>query len=136
MFIPNNVIHAELPEYCSDVNGSIVCEITILPYSQPGSYSPAYPENSAVNHNTAQLHLVYHTAPAPEMTNNFPPPLEVFEHAMFYDIDVLPPSVKPVQLKESKMEHDDTVIPQKDSHTDSDDNVEEELSKMSPKAHR
>ena len=53
-------------------------------------YSPMSPENSLVNHNTAQIHLVYHTAPAPEMTNNFPPPFEVFEHTMFYDIDVLP----------------------------------------------
>ena len=65
-------------------------------------YSPMTPSNSAVNHNTAQLHLVYHTAPAPEMTANFPPPFEVFEHTMFYDIDVLPPTVKPVQLEEPK----------------------------------
>ncbi len=63
-------------------------------------YSPMSPGNSAVNHNTAQLHLVYHTAPAPEMTNNFPPPFEIFEHTMFYDIDVLPPSVIPAQLIE------------------------------------
>jgi len=63
-------------------------------------YSPMSPSNSLVNHNTAQLHLVYHTAPAPEMTANFPPPFEVFEHTMFYDIDVLPPTVKPVQLVE------------------------------------
>ncbi|MFQ5476416.1 MAG: hypothetical protein ACE5DT_05225 [Nitrosopumilus sp.] len=75
-------------------------------------YSPMSPENSAVNRNTAQLHLVYHTAPAPEMTDNFPPPFEVFEHTMFYDIDVLPPTVKPTQLTES----------------------ETTLSKMSPKA--
>jgi plastocyanin len=63
-------------------------------------YSPMTPDNSAVNRNTAQLHLVYHTAPAPEMTANFPPPFEVFEHTMFYDIDVLPPTVKPVELVE------------------------------------
>ena len=63
-------------------------------------YSPMSPGDSLVNHNTAQLHLVYHTAPAPEMTNNFPPPFEVFEHTMFYDIDVLPPSVIPAQLVE------------------------------------
>ena len=63
-------------------------------------YSPMSPTNSAVNHNTAQLHLVYHTAP--EMTANFPPPFEVFEHTMFYDIDVLPPTVKPTQLEEPK----------------------------------
>jgi hypothetical protein len=69
-------------------------------------YSPMSPENSAVNHNTAQLHLVYHTAPAPEMTANFPPPFEVFEHTMFYDIDVLPPTVKPAQLQEPKGGHE------------------------------
>lgn len=45
MFIPTNTIHAaELPEYCSDVNGRVVCTITILPYSQPGSYSPEIAE--------------------------------------------------------------------------------------------
>jgi len=36
------------------------------------------------------------------MTANFPPPFEVFEHTMFYDIDVLPPTVKPTQLVEPK----------------------------------
>ena len=77
-------------------------------------YSPMEPANSMVNHNTAQLHLVYHTAPAPEPTNNFPPPFEVFRHTMFYDIDVLEPSVKPVQLVEPK------VSVQKKSVTSSD----------------
>ena len=67
-------------------------------------YSPMSPSNSAVNHNTAQIHLVYHTAPAPEMTANFPPPFDVFEHTMFYDIDVLPPTVKPAQLTEPEMD--------------------------------
>ena len=71
-------------------------------------YSPKDPANSLVNRNAAQLHLVYHTAPAPEPTNNFPPPFEVFRHTMFYDIDVLEPTVKPVQLIEPK-----TTIPKK-----------------------
>ena len=44
LFIPTNSVHAELPEYCSDVTGSVVCEITILHYSQPGSYSPEIAE--------------------------------------------------------------------------------------------
>ncbi len=65
-------------------------------------YSPMTPGNSMVNHNTAQLHLVYHTPTAPEMTNNFPPPYEIFSHTMFYDIDVLKPSVIPAQLEEPK----------------------------------
>ncbi|MCH9041657.1 MAG: hypothetical protein IIB80_05830 [Thaumarchaeota archaeon] len=85
-------------------------------------YSPMSPENSAVNHNTAQIHLVYHTAPAPEMTANFPPPFEVFEHTMFYDIDVLPPTVKPAQLTE----------PDNERHTPSKMTLA--LSKMSPHA--
>ncbi|PJC50733.1 MAG: hypothetical protein CO032_03030, partial [Nitrosopumilales archaeon CG_4_9_14_0_2_um_filter_34_16] len=44
LFIPSNTVHAALPEYCSDATGSVVCEITILPYSQPGSYSPEIAE--------------------------------------------------------------------------------------------
>ena len=44
LFIPTNSVHAALPEYCSDVAGNVVCEITILPYSQPGSYSPEIAE--------------------------------------------------------------------------------------------
>jgi len=62
-------------------------------------YSPMSPGNSMVNHNTAQLHLVYHSMPG-EMTANFPPPFETFEHTMFYDLNVLPPTVKPSQLTE------------------------------------
>lgn len=90
-------------------------------------YSPMSPDNSAVNHNTAQLHLVYHTAPAPEMTANFPPPFEVFEHTMFYDIDVLPPTVKPVELKESDKKGQNS--------SDKGHNASDmALSKMSPKA--
>jgi len=52
-------------------------------------YSPMTPGDSKVNHNAVQLHMVYHTAPTPDGTNNFPPPFEVFEHLMFYDINVL-----------------------------------------------
>ena len=92
-------------------------------------YSPMSPENSAVNHNTAQLHLVYHTAPAPEMTANFPPPFEVFEHTMFYDIDVLPPTIKPTELKEPKGGHGDKDKPQKQTSASSTG-----LLHMSPRA--
>ena len=52
-------------------------------------YSPMTPGDSKVNHNAVQLHMVYHTAPSPDGTNNFPPPFEVFEHLMYYDINVL-----------------------------------------------
>ena len=92
-------------------------------------YSPMTPENSSVNHNTAQLHLVYHTAPAPEMTANFPPPFEVFEHTMFYDIDVLPPTVKPIEFKESQGGHDNKDKSQKQTSVSSTG-----LSHMSPRA--
>ncbi|MFQ5781879.1 MAG: hypothetical protein ACE5GR_02340 [Nitrosopumilus sp.] len=51
-------------------------------------YSPKTPGDSKVNHDTAQLHMVYHSMPG-EMTANFPPPFEVFNHLMFYDISVL-----------------------------------------------
>ena len=64
-------------------------------------YSPMFPENSLVNHNTAQIHLVYHTAPAPEMTNTFPPPFEVFEHTMFYDIDILPNASAEIHMQDT-----------------------------------
>ncbi|MFQ5439913.1 MAG: hypothetical protein ACE5DL_00465 [Nitrosopumilaceae archaeon] len=90
-------------------------------------YSPMSPSNSLVNRNTAQLHLVYHTAPAPEMTTNFPPPFEVFEHTMFYDIDVLPPKVKPAQLKESKG------VPEKEKSQQTSASAKG-LAQMSPRA--
>jgi hypothetical protein len=91
-------------------------------------YSPMSPGDSMVNHNTAQLHLVYHTAPAPEMTANFPPPFEVFEHTMFYDIDVLPPTVKPAELKEPKGVHEKDQSQKQTSATTLG------LSQMSPRA--
>jgi len=40
MFAPTNIAHAELPAYCSDATGNVVCEISILPYSEPGAYTP------------------------------------------------------------------------------------------------
>jgi len=52
-------------------------------------YSPMTPGDSKVNHDAVQLHMVYHTTPTPDGTNNFPPPFEVFEHLMYYDINVL-----------------------------------------------
>ena len=81
-------------------------------------YSPMDPGNSLVHHNTAALHLVYHSMPG-EMTANFPPPFETFEHTMFYDLDVLPPSYTPSQLTEPE-------------HNKNDSNTS--LSNMSPRA--
>ncbi|MDE1765599.1 MAG: hypothetical protein KGI27_04885 [Thaumarchaeota archaeon] len=51
-------------------------------------YSPNTPWDSKVNHNIAEMHLVFHT-PAGNMTDNFPPPFKTFTHLMFYDIHVL-----------------------------------------------
>ena len=82
-------------------------------------YSPMDPGNSMVHHNTAALHLVYHSMPG-EMTANFPPPFETFEHTMFYDLDVLPPSYTPSQLVEP--EHN------------KNDSTNTSLSNMSPRA--
>ena len=84
-------------------------------------YSPMMPDNSLVNRNTAQLHLVYHDAPSSEMTANFPPPFETFEHTMFYDIDVLPPTVKPVELVEPV--DTESTMPS-DTHTQTADNAD------------
>jgi hypothetical protein len=53
-----------------------------------GPYSPMKPGDASVNHDIAQVHLVFHT-PAGDMTNNFPPPYEFFYHLMFYDIKVM-----------------------------------------------
>ena len=89
--------HMMITEGARDVeSGKIVKSDGVTPYS------PMTPDDSKVNHDAAQLHLVYHTAPAPEPTKNFPPPFEVFEHTMFYDLDVLTPSVIPAQLVEPK----------------------------------
>ena len=74
LFIPTNSIHAAaLPEYCSDVTGSVVCEITILPYSQPGSYSPEVaeiPEGASVVfiNSGPEIHTATSTNAAPDAT--------------------------------------------------------------------
>jgi plastocyanin len=72
MFIPTNSVHAaELPEYCSDATGNVVCEITILPYSQPGSYSPEVaeiPEGASVVfiNSGPEIHTATSTDAAPD----------------------------------------------------------------------
>ncbi|MFQ5496971.1 MAG: hypothetical protein ACE5DU_03695 [Nitrosopumilus sp.] len=89
--------HMMITEGARDVDsGKIVKSDGITPYS------PMTPGDSMVHHNTAALHLVYHSMPG-EMTANFPPPFETFEHTMFYDLDVLSPSYTPSQLVEPEM---------------------------------
>jgi len=62
------------------------------------------------------------------MTANFPPPFETFEHTMFYDLDVLPPSYTPSQLVEPDQKKHDT------SEKKGNNASTMALSKMSPKA--
>jgi len=42
--------------------------------------------NGAVDYSDMEFHLVFHDAPGPEMTNNFPPPLSFFYHLTFEDV--------------------------------------------------
>lgn len=44
--------------------------------------------NGAVDNDDLEFHLVFHDAPGPEMTNNFPPPLSFFYHVTFEDVKV------------------------------------------------
>lgn len=42
----------------------------------------------AIDYNDREFHLVFHDAPGPEMTANFPPPLSFFYHLTFEDVKV------------------------------------------------
>jgi len=42
----------------------------------------------AIDYGDKEFHLVFHDAPGPEMTNNFPPPLSFFYHLTFEDVKV------------------------------------------------
>jgi len=46
------------------------------------------PANGAVIRDDIQFHIVFHDVPGPEMTNNFPPPLDFFYHISFDDVKV------------------------------------------------
>lgn len=48
----------------------------------------ANPANGAVDNDDLEFHLVFHDAPGPEMTTNFPPPLSFFYHVMFEDVKI------------------------------------------------
>ncbi len=45
-------------------------------------------EPGAIDYDDKEFHLVFHDAPGPEMTNNFPPPLSFFYHLTFEDVKV------------------------------------------------
>ena len=42
--------------------------------------------NGAVDYTDMEFHLVFHDAPGPEMTDNFPPPFSFFYHLTFEDV--------------------------------------------------
>lgn len=46
------------------------------------------PANGEVDNDDREFHLVFHDAPGPEMTSNFPPPLAFFYHLTFEDVKV------------------------------------------------
>ncbi len=46
------------------------------------------PANGAVNNDSVEFHLVFHDAPGPSMTSNFPPPLSFFYHLTFKDVEL------------------------------------------------
>lgn len=45
-------------------------------------------EIGAIDYDDREFHLVFHDAPGPEMTDNFPPPLSFFYHLTFEDVTV------------------------------------------------
>lgn len=46
------------------------------------------PGNGAVDNDDLEFHLVFHDAPGPKMTSNFPPPLSFFYHLTFENVKV------------------------------------------------
>lgn len=49
-------------------------------------FNPMDPGDGAVDYEDMEFHLVFHDAPGPEMTDNFPPPLSFFYHLTFEDV--------------------------------------------------
>lgn len=46
------------------------------------------PTNGAVDNDDLEFHIVFHDAPGPQMTENFPPPFSFFYHLTFEDVQV------------------------------------------------
>lgn len=46
------------------------------------------PSNGAVDNDDLEFHVVFHDAPGPEMTDNFPPPFSFFYHVVFEEVTV------------------------------------------------
>jgi hypothetical protein len=53
-----------------------------------GIYNPSFSGEGAVDYDDLEYHIVFHDAPGPEMTGNFPPPHAFFYHVSFEDVEV------------------------------------------------
>lgn len=51
-------------------------------------FSPMNPGDGRVYDDEVEFHLVFHDAPGPEMTGNFPPPVSFFYHLTFRDVQI------------------------------------------------
>ena len=52
-------------------------------------YNPALRDQPGnIDYDDMEFHLVFHDAPGPEMTDNFPPPLSFFYHLTFEDVEM------------------------------------------------
>lgn len=52
-------------------------------------YNPALRDQPGnIDYDDIEFHLVFHDAPGPEMTDNFPPPLSFFYHLTFEDVEM------------------------------------------------
>jgi len=52
-------------------------------------YNPSLQNQTGdIDPNDLEFHLVFHDAPGPEMTDNFPPPLSFFYHLTFEDVQL------------------------------------------------
>jgi hypothetical protein len=53
-----------------------------------GFYNPMEPGRGAVDYGDMEFHVVFHDLPGPEVTENFPPPLDFFYHLTFEDVNL------------------------------------------------
>ncbi|MFQ5433282.1 MAG: hypothetical protein ACE5FD_00240 [Anaerolineae bacterium] len=60
----------------------------VLTADGSGIFSPMNPGDGLVYDDEIEFHLVFHDAPGPQMTGNFPPPLSFFYHLTFQDVEV------------------------------------------------
>ena len=51
-------------------------------------FNPMNPDDGLVYDDKIEFHLVFHEAPGPEATDNFPPPHDFFYHLTFQDVEI------------------------------------------------